>query len=60
MSATVEYLVVLGRTHVLEPITREKVRRGYGRIGLIAPTAGDARDVMVEGSSGPAVGVVGR
>jgi phage terminase large subunit-like protein len=28
------------------------VRNGYGRIALIAPTAGDARDVMVEGSSG--------
>lgn len=28
------------------------VRRGSGRIALIAPTAGDARDVMVEGNSG--------
>lgn len=28
------------------------VRHGAGRIALIAPTAGDARDVMVEGNSG--------
>src|SRR5690242_4076735 len=30
----------------------ELVQNGYGRIALVAPTAADARDVMVEGISG--------
>ncbi len=32
--------------------TREQVKAGLGRLHLIAPTASDARDVMVEGESG--------
>lgn len=31
---------------------REQVKAGIGRLHLIAPTASDARDVMVEGESG--------
>lgn len=31
---------------------RQKVKEGCKRLGLIAPTASDARDVMVEGESG--------
>jgi len=31
---------------------RQKVKEGCMRLGLIAPTASDARDVMVEGESG--------
>lgn len=31
---------------------REQIKLGKGRIALIAPTASDARDVMVEGESG--------
>ena len=41
-----------GKTRSGSEWVREKVRGGAGRIALIAPTAGDARDVMVEGDSG--------
>jgi len=42
-----------GKTRVGAESVRECVeRRGYRRVGLIAPTAADARDVMVEGESG--------
>jgi phage terminase large subunit-like protein len=43
---------VPGKTRTGAEYTRYMVRMGHGRVGLIAPTAGDARDVMVEGSSG--------
>lgn len=41
-----------GKTRSGAEWVREQVKLGYGRIALIAPTAGDARDVMVEGESG--------
>lgn len=41
-----------GKTRTGAEWTREQVRAGAMRIGLIAPTASDARDVMVEGESG--------
>lgn len=41
-----------GKTRSGSEWVREKVKTGAGRIALIAPTAGDARDVMVEGDSG--------
>lgn len=41
-----------GKTRSGSEWVREKVKAGAGRIALIAPTAGDARDVMVEGDSG--------
>jgi phage terminase large subunit-like protein len=41
-----------GKTRSGAEWVRELIRAGWDRIGLIAPTAGDARDVMVEGSSG--------
>lgn len=41
-----------GKTRAGAEWVREKVKAGCGYIGLIAPTAGDARDVMVEGESG--------
>lgn len=41
-----------GKTRTGAELVREWVRRGYGRLGLIAPTAADTRDVMVEGESG--------
>ena len=42
-----------GKTRVGAEWVRRKVEAGiYGRIALIAPTAADARDVMVEGESG--------
>jgi phage terminase large subunit-like protein len=41
-----------GKTRAGAEYTRQMVRMGRGRIGLIGPTAGDVRDVMVEGSSG--------
>jgi len=41
-----------GKTRSGSEWIRENVRQGVKRIGLIAPTAGDSRDVMVEGSSG--------
>ncbi len=41
-----------GKTRSGAEYVRHLVKSGYGRIGLIAPTAADARDVMVEGESG--------
>jgi phage terminase large subunit-like protein len=41
-----------GKTRTGAELVRELVKRGYGRLGLIAPTSGDVRDVMVEGESG--------
>lgn len=41
-----------GKTRTGAETCREWVRQGYRRLGLIAPTAADARDVMVEGESG--------
>lgn len=41
-----------GKTRTGAEWVREKVRAGNGRLALIAPTASDARDVMVEGESG--------
>jgi len=41
-----------GKTRSGAEWIRENVRLGIKRIGLIAPTAADSRDVMVEGSSG--------
>ncbi|GGB00417.1 DNA-packaging protein [Brucella endophytica] len=41
-----------GKTRTGAEWVREQVKAGASRIGLIAPTASDARDVMVEGESG--------
>jgi phage terminase large subunit-like protein len=41
-----------GKTRTGAEYTRARVKAGCRRLGLIAPTAGDCRDVMVEGSSG--------
>jgi phage terminase large subunit-like protein len=41
-----------GKTRSGTEWIRDNVKRGIRRIGLIAPTAADARDVMIEGSSG--------
>lgn len=41
-----------GKTRTGSEWVREQVRQGVSRIALIAPTASDARDVMVEGESG--------
>lgn len=41
-----------GKTRTGAEWVREQVKRGASRLGLIAPTASDARDVMVEGESG--------
>ena len=42
-----------GKTRTGAECVRSRVERGLsGRIGLVAPTSGDARDVMVEGESG--------
>ncbi|WP_376904378.1 DNA-packaging protein [Agrobacterium radiobacter] len=41
-----------GKTRTGAEWVREQVKMGKGRIALIAPTASDARDVMVEGESG--------
>lgn len=41
-----------GKTRTGAELIREMIKRGYKRLGLIAPTAADARDVMVEGESG--------
>lgn len=41
-----------GKTRTGAEWVRERVKAGAGRIALIAPTASDARDVMVEGESG--------
>lgn len=41
-----------GKTRTGAEWAREQVKAGAMRLGLIAPTAGDARDIMVEGESG--------
>jgi predicted phage terminase large subunit-like protein len=41
-----------GKTLAGSGWVHELVQAGYGRIALVAPTAADARDVMVEGVSG--------
>lgn len=41
-----------GKTRSGAEWVRSKIKEGCSRIALIAPTAGDARDVMVEGDSG--------
>jgi phage terminase large subunit-like protein len=41
-----------GKTRSGAEWVREKAKLGYGRGALIAPTAADARDVMIEGESG--------
>ena len=41
-----------GKTRTGAELVRQMIAKGYDRLGLIAPTAGDARDVMVEGESG--------
>jgi len=41
-----------GKTRSGAEWVREKVRRGAGRIALVAPTMADARDIMVRGESG--------
>jgi len=41
-----------GKTRVGAETVREWIKQGYGRIAMIAPTAADARDVMIEGESG--------
>ncbi len=41
-----------GKTRTGAEWTREQVKAGAKRLHLIAPTASDARDVMVEGESG--------
>ena len=41
-----------GKTRTGAEWVRAQVATGYGRIALVAPTAADARDVMVEGESG--------
>ena len=41
-----------GKTRTGAEWVREQVKLGRGRIALIAPTASDARDVMIEGESG--------
>ena len=41
-----------GKTRTGAEFTRDMIKKGYKRIGMIAPTSADARDVMVEGESG--------
>ncbi len=41
-----------GKTRTGSEWIREQVRNGIGKIALVAPTAADTRDVMVEGDSG--------
>lgn len=41
-----------GKTRTGAEWVRSQVKQGFMRGGLIAPTAGDVRDVMVEGESG--------
>lgn len=41
-----------GKTRTGAEYIRARVKEGYDRIAMIAPTAADARDVMVEGESG--------
>jgi phage terminase large subunit-like protein len=41
-----------GKTKAGSEWTRGKIKNGFGRLHLIAPTTRDARDVMIEGDSG--------
>ena len=42
-----------GKTRTGAEETRDRVESGkYHRIGIVAPTAGDARDILIEGESG--------
>jgi phage terminase large subunit-like protein len=41
-----------GKTRTGAEWVREQIDAGYSRIALVAPTAADARDTMVEGESG--------
>lgn len=41
-----------GKTRAGSEWVRSQIKAGCGRVALIAPTAADARDVMVEGDSG--------
>lgn len=41
-----------GKTRTGAEVVRKLISKGYNRLGLIAPTASDARDVMTEGESG--------
>lgn len=41
-----------GKTRTGAEWIRECVKRGARRLGIVGPTAGDARDVMIEGPSG--------
>ncbi len=41
-----------GKTRTGAEWIRKKVGQGFNRLGLIAPTAADCRDIMVEGESG--------
>lgn len=41
-----------GKTRAGAEFVKELIKQGYDRVGIIAPTAADARDVMVEGESG--------
>ena len=41
-----------GKTRTGAEWVRERVKSGAGRVALVAETAADARDVMVEGESG--------
>lgn len=41
-----------GKTRTGGELARELIKRGYKRLGFIAPTAADVRNVMVEGESG--------
>lgn len=41
-----------GKTRSGAEWVREKIKAGCGHVGLISPTAGDARAVMVDGESG--------
>lgn len=41
-----------GKTRTGAEMIRDRVAAGYKRIALVAPTAADTRDVMVEGESG--------
>lgn len=51
-----------GKTRTGAEWTRQQVRAGATRLHLIAPTASDARDVMVEGKAvfSPSVGLATR
>ena len=41
-----------GKTRSGAEFIKDRVRKGFRRISLVAPTASDARDIMVDGESG--------